>query len=216
MRHAARSVEVARANTVVATVSHRVHPVDADRKRDLLLHILAEDSRRQTLVFARTKHGSDKLCKYLNQSGLRSAAIHGNKSQNQRTRALAEFKNGKVNVLVATDIAARGLDIEQLPMVINHDLPMVAEDYVHRIGRTGRAGASGLAVSLVSHEESGLLRDIKRLLNDDIDIAPMDGFEPSHPLRMDAGAPKPKQGGQRQRAGNSKSSHQRRRARAGA
>ncbi|KGI78821.1 DEAD/DEAH box helicase [Oleiagrimonas soli] len=196
-----QEIEVARANTVVATVSHRVHPVDAERKRDLLLHILAEDSRRQTLVFARTKHGSDKLCKYLNDSGLRSAAIHGNKSQNQRTRALADFKSGKIHVLVATDIAARGLDIEQLPMVINHDLPMVAEDYVHRIGRTGRAGASGLAVSLVSHEESGLLRDIKMLLKDEIDIAPMDGYEPSHPLRMDAGAPKPKQGGQRQRSG---------------
>ncbi|RAP58285.1 DEAD/DEAH box helicase [Oleiagrimonas sp. MCCC 1A03011] len=208
--HNPKEVEVARANTVVATVSHRVHPVDAERKRDLLLHILAEDSRRQTLVFARTKHGSDKLCKFLNQSGMRSAAIHGNKSQNQRTRALGDFKKGKVDVLVATDIAARGLDIEQLPMVINHDLPMVAEDYVHRIGRTGRAGASGLAVSLVSHEESGLLRDIKKLLKDEIDIAPMEGFEPSQPLRMDAGAPKPRQGGQRQRPNGNKSSHQRR------
>jgi ATP-dependent RNA helicase RhlE len=205
-----KEVSVAPANTVVSTVSHRVHPVDAERKRDLLLHILAEGNRRQTLVFARTKHGSDKLCKYLNQSGLRSAAIHGNKSQNQRTRALADFKNGKVDVLVATDIAARGLDIEQLPMVINHDLPMVAEDYVHRIGRTGRAGAEGLAVSLVSHEESGLLRDIKKLLKDDIEIAPMAGYEPSQPLRMDAGAPKPRQGGQRQRPGNAKASHQRR------
>jgi ATP-dependent RNA helicase RhlE len=162
-----------------------VHPVDADRKRDLLLHILAEDSRRQTLVFARTKHGSDKLCKHLAQAGFRAAAIHGNKSQGQRTRALDEFKNGKVTVLVATDIAARGLDIQQLPIVINHDLPMVAEDYVHRIGRTGRAGASGLAVSLVSHEEAGLLREIDRLLKQDIAVKPVAGFEPSRPLRMD-------------------------------
>ncbi len=201
---APREVSVAPANTVVSTVSHRVHPVDAERKRDLLLHILAADSRRQTLVFARTKHGSDKLCKYLNQSGIRSAAIHGNKSQNQRTRALDDFRKAKVDVLVATDIAARGLDIEQLPMVINHDLPMVAEDYVHRIGRTGRAGAEGLALSLVSHEEAGLLRDIRQLLKDDIEIAPMEGFEPSQPLRMDANAPKPRQGGQRQRAGGKK------------
>jgi ATP-dependent RNA helicase RhlE len=205
-----REVSVTPANTVVATVSHRAHPVDAERKRDLLLHILAQDSRRQTLVFARTKHGADKLCKFLNQSGLRSAAIHGNKSQNQRTRALADFKNGKVDVLVATDIAARGLDIEQLPLVINHDLPMVAEDYVHRIGRTGRAGSSGMAVSLVSHEESGLLRDINRLLESDIDIAPMEGYMPSQPLRMDAGAPRPRQGGQRQRPGKGAPSHTRR------
>ncbi len=202
-----QEISVAPANTVVATVSHRMHPVDAERKRDLLLHLLAEDSRRQTLVFARTKHGSDKLCRYLDQAGLRSAAIHGNKSQNQRTRALADFKSGRINVLVATDIAARGLDIEQLPMVINHDLPMVAEDYVHRIGRTGRAGADGLAVSLVSHEEAGLLRDIRQLLKDEIEVAPMPGFEPTLPLRTDAGAPRPRQGGAR---GGNKASHQRR------
>ncbi|HET6588103.1 MAG TPA: DEAD/DEAH box helicase, partial [Oleiagrimonas sp.] len=119
-------VQVTPPNTVTATVSHRVHPVDADRKRDLLLHILAEDSRRQTLVFGRTKHGADKLVRFLEQSGLRAAAIHGNKSQNQRTRALQGFKDHRITVLVATDIAARGLDIEQLPLVINHDLPMVA------------------------------------------------------------------------------------------
>ncbi|MDA3914958.1 DEAD/DEAH box helicase [Oleiagrimonas sp.] len=206
--HDPKEVQIAKANTVVSTVSHRVHPVDAERKRDLLLHILAEDSRRQTLVFARTKHGSDKLCKHLSNSGLRCAAIHGNKSQNQRTRALADFKSGKVNVLVATDIAARGLDIEQLPMVINHDLPMVAEDYVHRIGRTGRAGTEGLAISLVSHEESGLLRDIQLLLKQDIEITAVSGFAPTQPLRMDAGAPRPRQGGQRQNT--SKSSRQRR------
>ncbi|MGB8635176.1 MAG: DEAD/DEAH box helicase [Rhodanobacteraceae bacterium] len=188
-----REIQITPPNSVVNTVSHQVHPVDADRKRDLLLHLLAEDSRRQTLVFARTKHGSDKLCRHLDRAGLSCAAIHGNKSQSQRTRALKDFKSGKVTVLVATDIAARGLDIEQLPLVINHDLPMVAEDYVHRIGRTGRAGATGLAVSLVSQEETGLLMQIQRLLKKDVAITPVDGFEPSRPLRMDSKA-KPSQG----------------------
>ncbi len=191
-------IQIAKPNSVASTVTHRVHPVDADKKRDLLLHLLENDAR-QTLVFGRTKHGADKLAKMLGNAGLRAAAIHGNKSQAQRTRALADFKNGKINVLVATDIAARGLDIDQLPMVINHDLPMVAEDYVHRIGRTGRAGAEGLAISLVSHEEEGLLRDIRRLLKQDIEIAPVDGFAPSRPLRTDDGAnarptQKPRQG----------------------
>ncbi len=177
-------VQIAR-NTVATTVTHRVHPVDAARKRDLLLHIMAQDSRRQTLVFGRTKHGADKLARFLEQSGLRTAAIHGNKSQGARTKALSDFKNGKITVLVATDIAARGLDIDQLPIVINFDLPMVAEDYVHRIGRTGRAGAEGLAVSLVSQDEARLLRDIRRLLKQDIAIENVAGFEPAHPLQLD-------------------------------
>ncbi len=186
-------VQVAPPNSVIATVTHRIHPVDASRKRELLLHILAEDSRRQTLVFGRTKHGADKLVRFLEQSGLRAAAIHGNKSQNQRTRALRDFKNHRVTVLVATDIAARGLDIEQLPLVINHDLPMVPEDYVHRIGRTGRAGAAGRAVSLVSNEEAALLRDIQRVLKDRIDVVPVAGYEPTRPLRLDRNArPQPK------------------------
>ncbi|GAB2584160.1 DEAD/DEAH box helicase [Dyella jejuensis] len=189
-----REVSVTPANSVANTVSHEVHPVDASRKRDLLLHVLSQDSRRQTLVFSRTKHGADKLVSYLEHSGLRAAAIHGNKSQNARTRALADFKSGRVTVLVATDIAARGIDIDQLPIVINFDLPMVAEDYVHRIGRTGRAGAEGLALSLVSHEESGLLRDIRKLLNQEIAINEVPGFELSSPLRLDAHAPRPKQG----------------------
>jgi ATP-dependent RNA helicase RhlE len=192
--HQPREVSVTPPNTVTQLVTHRVHPVDAARKRDLLLHVLSEDSRRQTLVFSRTKHGADKLVKFLEASGLRAAAIHGNKSQNARTRALGDFKNGRITVLVATDIAARGIDIDQLPVVINHDLPMVAEDYVHRIGRTGRAGAEGLALSLVSHDESGLLRDIRKLLDQDIAITEVPGFEPSAPLRLDAGAPRPKQG----------------------
>ncbi len=190
-------IQIAKPNSIATTVTHRVHPVDADKKRDLLLHLLENDGR-QTLVFGRTKHGADKLAKTLEKSGLRAAAIHGNKSQNQRTRALKDFKTGKVNVLVATDIAARGLDIDQLPMVINHDLPMVAEDYVHRIGRTGRAGAEGLAISLVSHEEEGLLRDIRRLLKQEIEMVPVTGFEPSRPLRVD-GTAKPVQNQRPQR-----------------
>jgi ATP-dependent RNA helicase RhlE len=194
-----QEVSVGPANTVAPLVSHHVHPVDAARKRDLLLHVLSQDSRRQSLVFSRTKHGADKLVKFLEVSGLRAAAIHGNKSQNARTRALSDFKSGRVTVLVATDIAARGIDIDQLPMVINHDLPMVAEDYVHRIGRTGRAGSEGLAISLVSHDESGLLRDIRKLLNQDIAVSNVIGFEPSTPLRMDAGAPRPVQRPQQSR-----------------
>jgi ATP-dependent RNA helicase RhlE len=191
---APREVSVTPPNTVAPLVTHHVHPVDASRKRDLLLHVLAQDSRRQSLVFSRTKHGADKLVKFLEASGMRAAAIHGNKSQNARTKALSDFKSGRITVLVATDIAARGIDIDQLPMVINHDLPMVAEDYVHRIGRTGRAGSEGMAVSLVSHEESGLLRDIRKLLKQEIAISDVPGFEPSSPLRLDAGAPRPVQG----------------------
>jgi ATP-dependent RNA helicase RhlE len=196
-----QEIQVAARNTVAATVTHLVHPVDGARKRDLLLHVLSVDSRRQTLVFSRTKHGADKLCAHLEKFGLRATAIHGNKSQGARTRALKEFKTGKVTVLVATDIAARGLDIDQLPVVINYDLPMVAEDYIHRIGRTGRAGAEGMAISLVSQDEAGLLRDIRRLLKRDIAIESVAGFEPSHPLRLEGpgsngrptfGKPKPK------------------------
>ncbi|MBV8158441.1 MAG: RNA helicase, partial [Dyella sp.] len=192
--HQPREVSVTPVNSVATTVTHHVHPVDAAKKRDLLLHVLAQDSRRQTLVFSRTKHGADKLVKQLEMAGLRAAAIHGNKSQNARTRALSDFKSGRITVLVATDIAARGIDIDQLPIVINFDLPMVAEDYVHRIGRTGRAGADGMAVSLVSHEEAGLLRDIRKLLKQEIAVSEVPGFELSHPLRTDAAAPKPVQG----------------------
>ena len=211
--HQPREVSVAPANSVATTVTHHMHPVDAAKKRDLLLHVLSQDSRRQTLVFSRTKHGADKLVKSLEMAGLRAAAIHGNKSQNARTRALSDFKTNRITVLVATDIAARGIDIDQLPIVINFDLPMVAEDYVHRIGRTGRAGADGMAVSLVSHEEAGLLRDIRKLLKQDIAVSEVPGFEPSHPLRTDAAAPRPVQGqSQRQarppqRQGKPSSSH---------
>ena len=207
--HNPRELQMALPNAVAVGVSHCVHPVDADKKRELLLHLLAADSLRQTLVFARTKHGSDKLCKYLGQHGFKVAAIHGNKSQGQRTRALADFKNGKVTVLVATDIAARGLDIEQLPAVMNYDLPMVAQDYVHRIGRTGRAGAAGLAVSLVSREEEGLLRDISRLLKQEIAIENIAGFEPAWTLRLDRAAPAMRKPGRNRGKSSGKPAHTR-------
>ncbi|WP_369521697.1 helicase-related protein, partial [Escherichia coli] len=152
-------------------------------------HLLAQDSREQTLVFARTKHGSDKLATFLEKSGIKTAAIHGNKSQGQRLRALGDFKAGRVTVLVATDIAARGIDINELPKVINFDLPMVAEDYVHRIGRTGRNGATGQAISLVAQDEVKLLRAIVRLLGRDMDIRDVPGFELQTPIRWGNSAP---------------------------
>nr|WP_295382931.1 DEAD/DEAH box helicase [Pseudoxanthomonas sp.] len=181
--HEPHQVQVTPSNTVADTITHRVHPVDGGRKRELLLHLLAADSRVQTLVFGRTKHGCDKLATFLEKSGVRAAAIHGNKSQGARLRALGDFKAGRVNVLVATDIAARGIDIDQLPRVINFDLPMVAEDYVHRIGRTGRAGAQGEAISIVAQDEAKLLRQINRMLKRDLDIVEVRGFEPQVPIR---------------------------------
>lgn len=187
-------IQIAARNSVATTVTHRVHPVDAVKKRDLLVHLLAQDSRRQTLVFSRTKHGADRLCQQLEEAGFRADAIHGNKSQGARTRALKDFKAGRTTILVATDIAARGLDIDQLPIVVNYDLPMVAEDYVHRIGRTGRAGAEGLAISLVSHAEGGLLRDIQRVLKREIEVVNVEGFAPMQPLRLDVARPNPRTG----------------------
>jgi len=184
-------VQVAAQNTIAETIVHRVHPVDSARKRDLLVDILAARHGDRVLVFGRTKHGCNRLAEQLGQAGLPSVAIHGNKSQAQRQKALDAFKAGRARILVATDVAARGLDIPDLPLVINHDLPMVAEDYVHRIGRTGRNGAQGEAVSLVAPEEGGLLRDIQRMLKADITMETVTGFEPSQPLRMDA---KPVQG----------------------
>ncbi len=181
--HEPQQVQVTPSNTVADTITHRVHPVDGNRKRELLLHLLASDSRVQTLVFGRTKHGCDKLCKFLENSGIKAAAIHGNKAQGARLRALKDFKDGRINVLVATDIAARGIDIDQLPRVINYDLPMVAEDYVHRIGRTGRAGAQGEAISLVAQDEAKLLRAITRMLKRDVEIRDVPGFVPVTPIR---------------------------------
>ncbi|WP_369934251.1 DEAD/DEAH box helicase [Xanthomonas tesorieronis] len=196
--HNPQEIQATPSNTVADTITHRVHPVDGGRKRELLLHLLAADSRMQTLVFARTKHGADKLTMFLDKSGLKTAAIHGNKSQGQRLRALSDFKAGRITVLVATDIAARGIDIDQLPKVINYDLPMVAEDYVHRIGRTGRNGSQGEAVSLVAQDEAKLLRAIARMLKRDMDIRDVPGFEPVTPIRWGNNNPADERpGGQR-------------------
>ncbi len=170
-------IEVARRNADSELVTQRIHPVDQSRKRELLTQLIDEGEWQQVLVFMRTKHGANRLADQLANSAITAAAIHGNKSQGARTRALADFKKGKVRVLVATDIAARGLDIAELPHVVNFELPNVAEDYVHRIGRTGRAGSHGVAISLVSREEESLLRDIERLLQRKLDREPVVGFE---------------------------------------
>lgn len=172
------NVEVAQRNTTADGIKHFVHPVDKTAKAKLLSYLIGSRNLQQVLVFTRTKHGADRLARQLSQDGLSSTAIHGNKTQGARTRALAEFKDNKVRVLVATDIAARGLDIDQLPVVVNFDLPMVPEDYVHRIGRTGRAGNEGEAISLVSLDEHRLLRDIERLLKREIPQSTISGFEP--------------------------------------
>ncbi|ROU07020.1 DEAD/DEAH box helicase [Lysobacter enzymogenes] len=184
-----QQVQIAAKNVVADAISHRVHPVDGGRKRDLLIQILAARPNDQVIVFGRTKHGCNRLAEQLEDAGLKAVAIHGNKSQAQRQKALRDFKANKARVLVATDVAARGLDIPSLPLVINFDLPMVAEDYVHRIGRTGRNGATGEALSLVSPDEAGLLRQIQRILKDDIEMVSVAGFEPTRPLRMGSDAP---------------------------
>lgn len=170
-------VEVARRNASAELVSHVVHRVHREGKRALLSHLIRTEKWQQVLVFTRTKHGANRLSEQLSKEGIRAAAIHGNKSQGARTRALAEFKQGAITVLVATDIAARGLDIDQLPQVVNYELPNVAADYVHRIGRTGRAGRSGQALSLVCADEQGLLRDIERLLKCNLPCVDVAGFD---------------------------------------
>jgi len=157
-------VEVARRNAAVDSVSQEVHEVRKEDKRRLLSHLIRSSAWGQVLVFTRTKHGANRLTRQLDSDGIAAAAIHGNKSQAARTRALADFKQGRLNALVATEVAARGLDINQLPCVVNYELPNVAEDYVHRIGRTGRAGATGIAISLVAPDERDQLRNIERLL----------------------------------------------------
>ena len=172
------TVEVARRNTPAELVAQVAHPVDAGRKRELLAHLVKTNDWRQVLVFCKTKHGANRLAQQLEREGIEADAIHGNKSQNARTRALQSFKDNELRVLVATDIAARGLDIEALPHVVNYDLPHVAEDYVHRIGRTGRAGAEGEAVSLVSHEDRPLMAAIERLMNRTVESRVIEGFEP--------------------------------------
>ena len=170
-------IEVARRNTVSETIEHQVYPVSANSKRDLLAHLLRHEVNTQVLVFVDTKFGCSRLAHYLNRCDIPADAIHGDKNQQQRTEALAAFKNGSTRVLVATDVAARGLDIDDLPMVINYVLPNTAEDYVHRIGRTGRAGKQGKAISLVSPEEKGRLADIERLIKLKIPQHEVAGFE---------------------------------------
>jgi len=199
-------VEVARRNTPAERVAQVIHPVDRERKRELLSFMVGSQNWRQVLVFTRTKHGANRLSQQLEKDGIRSAAIHGNKSQGARTRALQGFKGGEVRVLVATDIAARGLDIDQLPHVVNYELPNVPEDYVHRIGRTGRAGNEGQAVSLVCVDEHKLLGDIERLLKRDLPRVVVSGYEPDPSIRAEpiqkgraarTGAkPKPRNSGQ--------------------
>ena len=171
-------IEVARRNSTVEVISQKIHPVDRDKKHQLLTHLIKEQNWFQVLVFTRTKHGANKLAEQLSKAGIPSLAIHGNKSQAARTRALAEFKSADLQVLVATDIAARGIDIDQLPYVVNYDLPNVPEDYVHRIGRTGRAGSTGQAVSLVCVDERGLLHDIERFMKREVAVEVIAGFEP--------------------------------------
>ncbi len=178
-------VEVARRNTASERVDQVVHPVDKSRKRALLSYLIGSNNWKQVLVFTRTKHGANRLSKQLISDGITSAAIHGNKSQGARTRALADFKSGNIRVLVATDIAARGLDIDQLPHVVNYELPNVPEDYVHRIGRTGRAGNEGEAMSLVCVDEHKLLRDIERLIKRDIPKVIVDDFEPDPSIKAE-------------------------------
>jgi ATP-dependent RNA helicase RhlE len=197
-------IDVAPRNSTVEKISQIVHPVDKARKVDLLSHLIKEGNWYQVLVFARTKHGSDKLVKKLSQNNINAAAIHGNKSQSQRTKALADFKQNKIQVLVATDIASRGIDIDQLSHVVNFDLPNVAEDYVHRIGRTGRAGASGHAVSLVSADEIKQLQDIEKLIKFKIERKEIEDFEPEHNVPESI---KPKPSSNRSRPNNNRSNN---------
>jgi ATP-dependent RNA helicase RhlE len=187
-------IEVARRNSTVEVIAQTIHPVDRDKKHPMLAHLIKTNDWKQVLVFTRTKHGANKLVEQLGKDGIGAMAIHGNKSQSARTKALAEFKDGSLTALVATDIAARGIDIDQLPHVVNYDLPNVPEDYVHRIGRTGRAGATGEAVSLVCVDEHQMLKDIEKLIKQTLPRAVIPGFEPdlnakAQPIQLRSGAP---------------------------
>ena len=190
-------IEVARRNTASELVEQLVHPVDKAKKRALLSHLIKKGNWKQVLVFMRTKHGANKLSEQLSKDGISSAAIHGNKSQGARTKALANFKAGAVRVLVATDIAARGIDIDQLPHVVNFELPNISEDYVHRIGRTGRAGSEGEAISLVCVDELQYLKDIEKLIKRKIPQERIEGFEPDPTIRPE---PIKKKGNSRNRS----------------
>jgi ATP-dependent RNA helicase RhlE len=207
-------IEVARANTSSEIVKQAVYHVDKVRKRELLTQLISDGKWKQVLVFTRTKHGANRLAGQLDKDGITSAAIHGNKSQNARTKALADFKKGDVRVLVATDIAARGIDIDQLPHVVNYELPNVSEDYVHRIGRTGRAGNAGEAISLVCVDEDEFLENIEKLIKKDIPKVWLKGFKPdpsikAEPINMggNRGARnKPRGGGARNSGGRGRNS----------
>src|SRR5205814_4610765 len=200
-------VQIARRNAPIELVRQVVYPVDRERKRELLSHLIRTGRIDQALVFTRTKHGANRLAQQLEKDGIAATAIHGNKSQPQRVRALADFKAGRFAILVATEVAARGLDIEALPHVVNFELPMVPEDYVHRIGRTGRAGVDGDAVSLVCVDELKLLNDIERVLGRPIPRETIPGFEPDPRIRpepilrggLGGSRPGPRQGGGAQR-----------------
>jgi ATP-dependent RNA helicase RhlE len=188
-------ISVTPENAAAPTVKQWIVPVDKKNKTRLLIHLIKENAWGQTLVFSRTKHGANKITKQLDAAGIRASAIHGNKSQGARTKALAEFKADKIQVLVATDIAARGLDISQLPQVVNFDLPNVPEDYVHRIGRTGRAGSEGEAVSLVSIDELQQLKDIEKVIKKLLEREYVEGFDPEHDLpitQLNANQSRPK------------------------
>ena len=171
-------IEVARRNQTAETIAQKMHPVGRERKKELLAHLIKSGDWHQVLVFTRMKHGANRLTDYLNDQGITAMAIHGNKSQTARTKALADFKTNDLQVLVATDIAARGIDIDQLPHVVNFEMPNVPEDYVHRIGRTGRAGALGEAISLVCLDEEVFVKDIERLIKRSIPRETVPGFEP--------------------------------------
>ncbi len=189
-------VQVARPNISADNVKQLIHPVDRKRKHELLSHLIRSENWQQALVFTRTKHGANRLAKQLEKDGISTAAIHGNKSQGARTRALSGFKDGTVRILVATDIAARGLDIDHLPHVVNFDLPNVPEDYVHRIGRTGRAGNEGAAISLVCVDEKKLLQDIERLIKKDLRKILIPGYEPDPSIKAEP-IQKPRSGGRK-------------------
>ena len=205
--HDPAEIEVAPRNTTAERVSQLVHPVDKNRKRALLSHLISDGNWTQVLVFTRTKHGANRLAKQLDDDGLTAAAIHGNKSQGARTKALADFKANRVRVLVATDIAARGIDIDRLPHVVNFELPHVPEDYVHRIGRTARAGLDGHAISLVCVDEDKLLGDIERLLKTKIKKEIIPGFAPDPRVKAE-----PIENGRRNRPAPNKNRRRRRRA----
>lgn len=197
-------VEVAAQNKTADRIAQLVHPVDKKKKKDLLVKLIKDGQWKQVLVFTRTKHGANKLCEHLEQHGIQSAAIHGNKSQGARTKALAGFKENRIRVLVATDIAARGIDIDMLPHVVNFELPNVPEDYVHRIGRTGRAGREGEAVSLVCVDENDFLRGIERLISQKIPKEVVVGFEVDPSI---AAEPINQGGGRGRRGGGQSRSH---------